>query len=213
MAAARGSQGSVLDILYFRRSGRVSDDVPRTTTDAESSASGKGNMEADYIYTSGSRGGEVLRRPSRRGSAPRIPLHRMRLRLLCLPTLLRGLFSPSSQTQSRSPARAASRGVRRPRHRGVRLSHPQVWAFVTFRGIRGVGPPLLIPRTGRETASRPPKLKPKGDRVGAITDIEGFEPGRFLILKIGRWLITPFLAIARIMLRKRRWNPRRRRSN
>src|SRR5256886_5606465 len=61
---------------------------------------------------------------------------------------------------------------------GIRLSHPQVWAFVTFRGIRGglVHRLLVPPDRARAGLAVRPKLKPRNARVGAITDIEGFEP-------------------------------------
>ncbi|MGI0148495.1 MAG: Zn-ribbon domain-containing OB-fold protein, partial [Thermoplasmata archaeon] len=63
---------------------------------------------------------------------------------------------------------------------GGRLSNPQVWAFITFRGIRGgfVHRLLASPDRARVGLAVRPRLKPKGARVGAITDIEGFEPTR-----------------------------------
>ncbi len=103
------------------------------TTDARKLRHWEGNMEADYIYTSGVAGEE---------------------------------------------GRVAALTVAHLDREGVRLSRPQVWAFVTFQGIRGglVHRLLVPPGRARVGLAVRPKLKAREDRVGAITDIEGFEP-------------------------------------
>ena len=63
---------------------------------------------------------------------------------------------------------------------GAQLSHPQVWAFVTFDGIRGglVHRLLVPPDQARAGLAVRAKLKPQDARTGTIADIEGFEPVR-----------------------------------
>src|SRR5689334_24516060 len=61
---------------------------------------------------------------------------------------------------------------------GGPLSQPQVWALVTFRGIRGglVHRLLVPPDRARTGLAVRPRVKSREARTGAITDIEGFEP-------------------------------------
>ena len=63
---------------------------------------------------------------------------------------------------------------------GAKLSQPQVWAFVTFEGIRGglFHRLLVAPKQARAGLSVRVRLKPRDGRTGTIADIEGFEPVR-----------------------------------
>lgn len=63
---------------------------------------------------------------------------------------------------------------------GAKLSHPQVWAFVTFEGIKGgfVHRLLVAPKQARAGLAVRAKIKPRDGRRGTIADIEGFEPVR-----------------------------------
>ena len=149
------------------------------TRDARKFRHWEGNMEADYIYTSGVAGERffVALRDEGRLLASRCTacgFDYLPARLFC-----EDCFAEITESvEVPREGRVAAVSVAHLDRTGVRLSHPQVWAFVTFRGIRGglVHRLLVPPDRARAGLAVRPKLKPKGDRVGAITDIEGFDP-------------------------------------
>ena len=151
------------------------------TTDSRRFRHWEGNLEADYIYTSGIAGERffVTLRDEGRLLAARCTacdLDYLPPRLFC-----EDCFAELADfVDVPRVGRVAAVTVAHVDRRGKRLSQAQVWAFVTFRGIRGgLVHRLLVPpdRAKVGTAVRA-RLKPKAARVGAITDIEGFEPDR-----------------------------------
>ena len=149
------------------------------TTDARKLRHWEGNMEADYIYTSGVAGERffVALRDQGKMLASRCTacgLDYLPARLFC-----EDCFAELTEfVDVPQEGRVAALTVAHLDREGVRLSRPQVWAFVTFRGIRGGLVHRLLVPPGRALVGLAvrPKLKARADRVGAITDIEGFEP-------------------------------------
>jgi len=151
------------------------------TTDARRFRQWEGNMEADYIYTSGVAGERffVALRDGGKMLASRCVacnLDYLPPRLFC-----EDCFAELSEFVDVPPeGRVAAVTMAHLDRRGTPLSRPQVWALVTFEGIRGglVHRLLVPPAKARVGLAVRAKLKARGDRVGAITDIEGFEPVR-----------------------------------
>jgi uncharacterized OB-fold protein len=149
------------------------------TTDARRFRHWEGNMEADYIYTSGVAGERffVALRDHGKLLASRCPtcgLDYLPPRLFC-----EDCFAELTEfVDVPDQGRIAAVTVAHRDRTGAPLERPQIWAFVTFDGIHGglvhrlLGPPARA-RVGLVVR---PRLKRRGDRVGAITDIEGFEP-------------------------------------
>src|SRR3989454_10899757 len=77
-------------------------------------------------------------------------------------------------------ARVAAVTVAHVDRTGAKLSHPQVWAFVTFEGIRGglLHRLLVAPKQARAGLSVRARRRARDGRTGAIAGIEGFEPVR-----------------------------------
>jgi uncharacterized protein len=149
------------------------------TTDARRFRHWDGNMEADYIYTSGVAGEKffVALRDEGKLLASRCPscgLDYLPVRLFC-----EDCFAELTEFVDVPPqGRVAAVTVAHVDREGSPLSRPQVWAFVTFQGIRGglVHRLLIPPGRARVGMVVRPKLKGRESRVGAITDIDGFEP-------------------------------------
>ena len=151
------------------------------TTDPRRFRHGEGNMEADYIYTSGIAGERffVALRDEGRLLAARCTacgFDYLPPRLFC-----EDCFAELTEfVDVPREGRVAAVTVAHVDRAGTHLRRPEVWAFVTFPGIRGglVNRLLALPDRARPGLAVRAKLRPKGARVGAITDIEGFEPTR-----------------------------------
>src|SRR2546430_11048967 len=113
-------------------------DVPRRDHGARRFRQWEGNMEADYIYTSGVAGERffVALRDGGKMLASRCVacgLDYLPPRLFC-----EDCFAELTEFVGVPPkGRVAALTVSHLDREGVRLSRPQVWAFVTFEGIRG----------------------------------------------------------------------------
>ena len=148
------------------------------TTDARRYRHWEGNLEADYIYTSGVAGERffvALRDEGRILAARCIAcgLDYLPPRMFC-----ERCFSELSEfVQVPAEGRVAALTRAHLDRSGAKLSPPQVWVFVTFKGIYGgllhrlLGPPGRA-RFGMAVR---PKLRPREARTGTIADIEGFE--------------------------------------
>src|SRR5205823_850555 len=140
-----------------------------------------GNLEADYIYTSGLAGERffVALRDDGRLLAARCTacgLDYLPPRIFC-----EDCFAELTDfVDVPKEGQVAAVTVAHMDRLGAPLATPEVWAFVTFRGIRGglVHRLLMPPERAKVGVSVRPRLKPKKSRVGAITDIEGFEQAR-----------------------------------
>ncbi len=151
------------------------------TTDARRYRAWEGNMEADYIYTSGLAGERffVALRDEGRLLAARCAecgLDYLPPRIFC-----EACFAELTEFVPVAPeGQVASLTVAHQDRAGARVSPPQVWAFVTFKGVRGG---LLHRLLATSDAVRPGmrvriRLRPRDSRTGTIADIEGFEPAR-----------------------------------
>jgi uncharacterized protein len=151
------------------------------TTDTRRLRHWEGNLEADYIYTSGLAGERffVTLRDDGRLLAARCTvcgLDYLPPRIFC-----EDCFAELTDfVDVPKEGQVAAVTVAHIDRLGAPLATPEVWAFVTFRGIRGglVHRLLMPPERAKAGVSVRPRLKPKKSRVGAITDIEGFEPAR-----------------------------------
>ena len=151
------------------------------TTDARKFRHWEGDVEADYIYTSGVAGERffVALRDEGRVLASRCKackLDYLPPRMFC-----EDCFAELTEyVDVLQPGRVASVTVAHVDRTGAKLSHPQVWAFVAFDGIRGglLHRLLVAPKQARAGLSVRVRLKPRDGRTGTIADIEGFEPVR-----------------------------------
>ena len=138
------------------------------------------DMSMDYIYTSGI-AGEVFFRALRdegRILAARCPVcktNQLPPRMFC-----ERCFSELKDiVDVPAEGRVAALTVARLDRRGRPLRAPEVYAFVTFRGIQvgGLIHRLLVtPEKAAVGLSVRPRLKPREARTGTILDIVGFEP-------------------------------------
>src|SRR5213593_4516674 len=166
--------------LPAARGGRVVTFLDRTT-DARRFRHWEGNVEADYIYTSGVAGERffVALRDDGRMLASRCPackLDYLPPRMFC-----EDCFAELTEyVEVPQAGRVAAVTLAHVDRTGAKLSHPQVWAFVTFEGIRGglLHRLLVTPKQARAGMAVRAKLKPRDARTGTIADIEGFEPVR-----------------------------------
>src|SRR5438093_1251814 len=151
------------------------------TTDARKFRHWEGDVEADYIYTSGVAGERffVALRDEGRMLASRCAackLDYLPPRMFC-----EDCFAELTEYVDVPRAgQVAAVTVAHVDRTGAKLSQPQVWAFVTFEGIRGglFHRLLVAPKKARAGLSVRVRLKPRNGRTGTIADIEGFEPVR-----------------------------------
>lgn len=152
------------------------------TTDARRFRHWEGNVEADYIYTSGVAGERffVALRDEGRILASRCTschLDYLPPRMFC-----EDCFAALSEyVDAPKTGHVAAVTVAYQDRTGAKLERPQVWGFMTFAGIRGgLLHRLLVPAAqARAGLAVRAKLKPHEERTGTIADIEGFEPVRF----------------------------------
>jgi uncharacterized protein len=151
------------------------------TTDVRKLRHWEGNVEADYIYTSGVAGERffvALRDEGRMLAARCTACHLDYLppRMFC-----EDCFAELTEyVDVPKTGQVAAVTVASIDRTGAHLSQPQAWAFVTFDGIRGglVHRLLVPPDQARAGLAVRAKLKPRDARTGTIVDIEGFEPVR-----------------------------------
>lgn len=149
------------------------------TTDARRLRHWEGDMEADYLYTSGIAGERFFTalRDDGRILTARCPSCEVRFlppRMYC-----ERCFSELSDYADAPPVgRIAAVTVAHLDRRGHPLAQPEAWALVTFPGVEGglIHRVFGAPSTARPGLRVRVRLRPKEARVGAITDIEGFEP-------------------------------------
>ncbi len=138
------------------------------------------DMSVDYIYTSGIAGETFFKalRDDGRVLAVHCPVckvNQLPPRMFC-----ERCFTELTDTVDvPAEGRVASFTVARVDRRSRPLPSPEVYAFVTFKGIQvgGLIHRLLVPpnraRVGMAVRVR---VKPREARTGTILDIEGFEP-------------------------------------
>ena len=149
------------------------------TTDHRKLRRWEGNIEADYIYTSGLAGEKFFTELKKSGKilathCPRCDLTYLPPRIYCERCLAEirewREVPPVGQVEAFTVARLDEEGAE--------STEPQVWAFIKFPGIHGgfvhrVSAPLEKLKRGLQVRAR---LKPQPLRTGEITDIDIFEP-------------------------------------
>ncbi len=138
------------------------------------------DMSVDYIYTSGI-AGEVFFKALRdegRILAVHCPVcktNQLPPRMFC-----EGCFTELRDfVDVPAEGRVAAVTVSRVDRRGNPLPAPEVYAFVTFKGIQEGGlihRLLVVPEKAKPGLVVRPRLKSREARTGTILDIEGFEP-------------------------------------
>jgi len=138
------------------------------------------DMSMDYIYTSGIAGETFFKalRDEGRILAVHCPVcktNQLPPRMFC-----EGCFTELKDfVDVPSEGRVAAVTVSRVDRRGKPVPAPEVYAFVTFKGIQKGGlihRLLVVPEKAKPGLAVRPRLRPKEARRGTILDIEGFEP-------------------------------------
>lgn len=149
------------------------------TTDARRFRHWEGDLEADYIYTTGIAGERFFRAlrdegrilASRCGACRRSYLPPKAFCERCFASL-------DAYVEAPAVGRVAAVTVAHLDRLGKPLSSPEAWAFVTFPRVHGglVHRLLVPPEAARAGLRVRPRIRPAGRRTGTILDIEGFEP-------------------------------------
>ena len=149
------------------------------TTDARSFRHWPGNVEADYIYTSGIAGERFFRELRDHGRlmgtrCSECGTQWVPPKLFC-EECFKEVHDWVELPREGTVGAACIVGVALD---GSRLSAPEVWGLVRFAGFRGgfVHRLLVTPDRARAGLHVRAVLKPEGTRTGAITDIRGFSP-------------------------------------
>ncbi len=137
------------------------------------------DMSVDYIYTSGIAGERFFRalRDEGRLLAVHCPVCKTN-QLPPRPFCERCFTELTEYVDVPAEGRVAALTVTRVDRRGNPLPTPQVFGFVTFKGIQEGGlihRLLVVPERAKVGMAVRAKLKPKESRTGTILDIEGFE--------------------------------------
>jgi len=138
------------------------------------------DMSVDYIYTSGIAGETFFKALRDEGRilavhCPVCKVNQLPPRMFC-----EGCFTELKNfVEVPAEGRVAAVTVARLDRRGRPLPAPEVYAFVTFKGIQEGGlihRLLVVPERAKTGMAVRPRLKPREARTGTILDIEGFEP-------------------------------------
>ena len=138
------------------------------------------DMSVDYIYTSGIAGETFFKalRDEGRILAAHCPVcknNQLPPRMFC-----EGCFTELTEfVEVPAEGRVAAMTVAKVDRRGGPLPNPEVYAFVTFKGIQEGGLVhrlLVVPEKAKVGLAVRVRLKPREARTGTILDIEGFEP-------------------------------------
>ena len=149
------------------------------TTDVRSLRHWIGDIEADYVYTTGLAGERFFRElrdhgrlvGTRCGECGRRWIPPKLFCEVCFREMEEWVDLPAE-------GRVAATCVVHVNIRGERIPTPEVWGIIRFRGFDGGFVHRLLVEPGRARAGLVvrPVLKPEGERTGAVTDIEGFAP-------------------------------------
>ncbi len=138
------------------------------------------DMSVDYIYTSGIAGERFFTALRDEGRILAIHCPVCKTNQLPPRPFCEGCFTELTEYVDVPPdGHVAALTVARVDRRGKPLPAPEIYAFVTFKGIQegGLIHRLLVPpEAAKPGMTVRAKLKPKEARTGTILDIEGFEP-------------------------------------
>ncbi len=150
------------------------------TTDAKRLRHWDIDMSMDYIYTSGIAGDRFFRALRDEGRILAVHCPVCKVNQLPPRPFCEGCFSELTEyVDVPAEGRVAAVTVARVDRRGKPLPTPEVYAFVTFKGIQvgGLIHRLLVPpEAAKPGLAVRARLKPQAARAGNILDIEGFEP-------------------------------------
>ena len=149
------------------------------TTKPERLRSWKGDVEADYLYTTGVAGERFF--TALRDAGKIMAARCASCGLTYLPPRLyceRCLGPLSEWKPVDGPATVEAVTVVHVDEHGNRLKEPQVWAILRWTGIHGglVHRLAVEPQRAKPGLTVRPVLRPRGARVGNITDILHFAP-------------------------------------
>ena len=147
------------------------------TTDPRSFRHWPGNVEADYIYTSGIAGERFFRELRDHGRLLGAKCKECGTRWAPPKMFCEECFKEIEDfVELPRDGQVAATCVVRVDITGAPLPAPEVWGFVRFKGFEGgIVHRLLVPADRAKAGLRVrPVLRPQGARVGNITDIEGF---------------------------------------
>ena len=149
------------------------------TTDVRRFRHWLGHIEADYIYTSGIAGETFFRELRENGRilgarCPQCGTQWLPPKLFC-ETCFR---ETTDWVEAPATGQVEAVSVVHVDAKGKPLDSPEVWALIRFAGFKGgfVHRLLVDPRKARAGLRVHPIVKPRSERVGAITDIVGFGP-------------------------------------
>lgn len=149
------------------------------TTDPTKLRRWRGNIEADYIYTSGIAGEKFFKELTRSGKlmathCPRCDLTYLPPRMYCE----RCLVEAKEWREVPPVGQVEAFTVSRQDEEGSELLTPEVWALIRFPDIHGgfVHRLSVPPEKVKAGMKVRPRLKSQPDRTGEITDIMFFEP-------------------------------------
>ncbi len=138
------------------------------------------DMSVDYIYTSGIAGERFFTTLRDEGRILAVHCPVCKTNQLPPRPFCEGCFTQLTEyVDVPTEGRVAAVTVARVDRRGHPLPTPEVYAFVTFKGIQegGLIHRLLVPpEAAKAGMTVRVKVKPKEARAGNILDIEGFEP-------------------------------------
>jgi uncharacterized OB-fold protein len=149
------------------------------TTDPRALRHWPGNIEADYVYTSGVAAERFFRELRDHGRilgtrCPKCGTQWLPPKLFCE----RCFVETKDWVEAPPEGRVIAVCVVRVDLDGNPLPKPETWGLIRFEGFEGgfVHRLLVEPGRARSGLVVRPILKPEGSRAAAITDIEGFAP-------------------------------------
>lgn len=149
------------------------------TNKAESLRAWKGDMEADYLYTSGVAGERFFTALRDAGKIMAAACTSCGVRYLPPRMYCEACLGALTEWKAiGGPATVETVTVTHLGERGERLEAPEVWAVLRWKGIRGglVHRLAVPPAKAKAGMKVRPVLRPPKQRVGRITDILHFAP-------------------------------------
>ncbi|TLZ52727.1 MAG: nucleic acid-binding protein [Methanobacteriota archaeon] len=149
------------------------------TTNVDALRSWRGDVEADYIYTTGVAGERFF--TELRDTGRILAAHCEACERTYLPPRMyceKCLGPLSDWRPVRGPATVEAVTIASVDAHGNRPPEPEVWAVLRWRGIHGglVHRLAVPPKQAKPGLKVHPVLRPAGSRVGNITDILYFAP-------------------------------------
>lgn len=149
------------------------------TTRPEALRAWVGDMEADYLYTSGVAGERFFTALRDAGKIMAATCTSCDVTYLPPRMYCEACLGPLTEWKAvREPATVETVTVAHLDERGRRLEAPEVWAILRWKGVRGglVHRLAVPPAKAKAGMKVRPVLRPPRERRGQITDIRHFAP-------------------------------------